>query len=647
MIKKYIPIVFMGLGLMGLTTGCDTMNTEPFESYSEDLVWSTPETAEAFVIDTYNNAFSQYQATSARWESRTPNGVMCDQVENTICGFATEVGLDAYSNEGEFGRFGEQRRCNLIMEKVAASNLPEGKKAQLIAEAHLLRAMLYFDMTRKMGRFVPITKVLTPEDKEEFNTPLTANVAASYKLVMADFNEALKPGALPETSSKSRINVYTAHALRSRAALQAYAYTKEASYLDIAIESANKVINSGNYELTADYGSIFNNEAPQDPEIIMGKYYLDSDCQIGWFDEMIRVLPNLSEDESKKGSADGVATLLPRKTFNGWGIFFPSQDLVDQYLVIDEKTNEAKVWYESSQIVDNVEFLPTEGLTPGCVEKFKRNDNEYRNMPSVIDLKTGKEMDDYPNVKFNLKVKDGVDRNITQLMYGNRDKRMDGTIVRDDTDWIGEHIGIQMGGSASQGVRSKEDGGWYTTTTGYYWRKYIVPSLPQMAAWSFIDCHFVIARLGEMYMNLAEAYLLKGEVAKAVAALNETRVKHGGLPASKAATKEEAWKDYMRERRVEMAYEEGDIYFSYLRWGKYGGLANHGRPAGDVIKDLDTPVYKINITSDRKGALVNRLNLLDSWNRNFSIKRYLLPIPQSQIDKRAAAGIIDEQNPNW
>ena len=51
--------------------------------------------------------------------------------------------------------------------------------------------------------------------------------------------------------------------------------------------------------------------------------------------------------------------------------------------------------------------------------------------------------------------------------------------------------------------------------------------------------------------------------------------------ASMAVTEEEAWRDYIRERRVEMAYE-GNLYWSYLRWGKYGGYANEGEKANGV-----------------------------------------------------------------
>lgn len=641
--KKIGLICLLGAGLLA---SCDVMDTEPFETYSEDLVWSSKEMADAFVIKTYSDIVGNFAGGSASWEALTPHNAQIDQSGNYINTTATETGLSAYTDYG-FGRFSQQRRCNMIIEKVAASEvLTELQKEELTAEAHFLRGLLYFDMTRKMGRFVPIDHVLSQDDIEAFETPLTSSVEESYKLVMNDLDKAV--AGLPETSDQGRANKYAALALRSRAALQAYAYTKDESYLDIVINSANEVIQSGNYTLADDYGSMFSSdESPDNKEIIMARYWLDSDATVVGFEEMIRVLPNLPPDHVIQGSADGVNTLDQKVTvFEAWGNYWPTQDLVDQYLVVDEKTGEAKTWYESSQYLEHVEAIPSGSISEGSIEKFKRFDGEYRNMPSANDLITGRT--DYPLFKQVGKVKSNSDRTITDILYNNRDKRMDETIVRDNASFWGYTFDICMGGNTSLGIRKeKEDGGYMNTATGYYWRKNTVRANPR-GFWSVkINMHFVIARLGEMYMNLAEAYLLKGNIADAVDALNVTRVKHGGLPASKATTLEEAWTDYLRERRVEMAYECGDIYFSYLRWGKYGGPSNYNRTPGEVIKDLNAPVYKINISSDRKSFCINQLTILNSWNRNFTTRRYLFPIPQSSIDKRAATGIKDTQNEGW
>ena len=90
-----------------------------------------------------------------------------------------------------------------------------------------------------------------------------------------------------------------------------------------------------------------------------------------------------------------------------------------------------------------------------------------------------------------------------------------------------------------------------------------------------------------------------------------------------------------------------DTYFSYLRWGKYGGYANYGRMPGDVIKDLDRPVYKICISQDRKKYFIGHVPLNNAWNRNFTTRRYLFPIPQGEIDTRSIYGIKDTQNEGW
>lgn len=634
------------LGLIGLLFffySCDVMDTKPFETYTDDLVWGAKETIDAFVIKTYPGTITNFAGNSPGWEALTPHSAECDQVGNRINDIATETGLSAYTDYG-FGRFGEQRRCNLILEKVATSEiLSEEQKTNLMAEAYFLRGALYFDMTRKMGRFVPIDRVLNQDDIEAFRTPLTESVAESYKLIMADLDKAVE--GLPETSDQGRANKYAALALRSRAALQAYAYTKDQHYLDVVISSSKEVIDSGVYSLTDNYGNMFNEISPNDNEIILGQYFLSKDASIGSFPEMISALPTLDVSESKLASADGTTVFTEESPFGGWGIHWPTQDLVDQYLCVDEKTGEAKKWNETSQFIENVEDVTTQDLTTGEIESFKRFDGQYRNLPSDMDLKTGRS--DYHLFKCIGKIKEGSSRTVSDIMYNNRDKRMDATVIRDGSTFAGALLETKLGGNASQGVRAKEDGGWYTTTTGYYWKKNVYTSTPKLNAFQKTDMHYVIFRLGEMYVNMAEAYLLKGNVVKAVEALNVTRVKHGGLPPSTATDSKIAWADYLRERRVEMAYEGGDIYFSYLRWGKYGGACNYDRIPGETLKDLNAPVYKINITSDRKIFCISQLTVLNSWNRNFTKRRYLFPIPQGAIDKRSADGIIDKQNEGW
>ncbi len=643
MMTKYIKTALWSLAAVTFISSCNVMDTEPFESYSEDLVWGSFKTADAFVVQTYPNVLGYFAGNSQYWEEMTPNGARADQVNNTVNTIATETGIDRYTDFG-FSRFSTMRRCNMIINKATTSSVfTEGERDLLLGEGHFLRGALFFDMARKMGRFVPITTLLEP-GSPDVNTPLTANEAESYRLIMADLDIACEK--LPETAAAGRLTKYAALLIRSRAALQAYAYTMDESYLDVAINSATAVINSGQYSLATNYGSMFNNDDPYSNEIILARYYLDTDATVRALSELMITAPNLPQDEAANGSADGQSHLSPTsKTFDGWAEVFPTQDLIDQFLMIDAATGEAVEWYEASQITENMTFESTTGLTKGSVETFTRFDNQVRHIPTPGDVTTDRH--DVPLFTYNMKVKDTSTQNFTELFYSNRDARLDDIVVRDNTEYQGEQLSLNMGGNASQGVRIQEEGGWYTTTTGYYWRKNTVTPEPRVYESVKINYHYTIARLGEAYLNLAEAQLLKGNVGAAVTALNETRTKHGELPPSTATTLADAWADYIRERRADMVFENGDNYFSYLRWGKYGGHSNFNEPAGSSIVALGLPVHKISITSDRSQALIGQLTLLQSENRVFSTKRYLFPIPQGSIDSRSAFGITDVQNTGW
>lgn len=646
---KYSLVCTIGAWLL---VSCNVMDTSPKASFSEDMVWGSEQMADAFAVGVYGSVIGYFAGGSADWESCTPNSAKCSQVGEGINGLATELGVSASTDQG-FGRFGNLRNCNVLISRAEASTvMGEKKKGELIAEGKFLRGLLFYDMARKMGRFVPITKVLETTDTIDFKKPLTSSIAESYKYVMDDLTASAY--GMPATSGSGRANRYTAHLLRSRAALQAYAYTGNTAYLDTCIVSANTVINSGKYSLTSNYGAMFNDQDPNSSEIIWARYYLAEDNVCSSFPEMQNTIPNIGTDNVDDAGATPLKNPSGAPSFECWAIYFPTQDLVDQYLAIDEATGEAKPWYETSQFKENVDFIdPNTIKTKGQIDSYERiKSKTTRNMPSTQDLQTGRT--DYPLFKYYLSVKSGKDISLSDLMYSNRDKRLAATVVYDNSDFMGERVELKLNGNIAQGVRDKEDGGWYNTATGYYWRKGVYTNLsPRAYTSAKTDYHYVIARLGEAYMNLAEAQLLKKNISAAVDALNTTRVKHGGLPASTAKTEEEAWKDYMRERNVEMTNENGDLYYSYLRWGKYGGFCNYGeqnavgKEQGAVIKDLSRPVYKIQISRDRKKMLVGQLTLLNSWNRNFTSRRYLFPIPQGQINNRAIYGIRDTQNSGW
>lgn len=632
--NKYIIRGMVSAMVLSSLIACDVMDTKPFETYDEDLVWGSKNTADAFVFETYNNAVTLFNGR-VYTEGWTPNCIHSDLMN--LDGFPIER-FDRYYDSG-FSKFEALRRCNQIIEKCATSTgLSDGQKKELVAEGHMLRGLIYYFQAQRMGRFVPVQRVLSPTDTVDFKAPLTSSTLESYELIMADFNKAIED--LPEESASGRLNKYAALAFKSQACLQAYAYTNDEKYLDECIKASDAVINSGKYILDSNYGDMFLSAGKNSKEIILGCYRLDKNTSFGSFSELIELVPNISNDDIGSSKSSPLFKNANGKTFNGWGTYFPTQDLVDQYLVIDESDGKAKAWDQTSQfkasVVDDLANLSIGCYTSESAKVPNEGDMSGANSKGNILKSAGRVVDN---------------KNISELMYQNRDKRFYGSIVYDSCKWIqDELITTCCHGNAWAGVRvaagAPQDDSWYTTASGYYWRKGVYEVAPTMYVSNKTDYHFVLKRLGEMYLNRAEAYLLKGNIAAAVENLNVTREQHGGLPASEASTLEEAWADYIRERRVELALEN-DTYWSYLRWGKYGGFANEGNTPGAPIQALNKPVHKIQISKDRKRFFTAQVLRNGAWERTFTQKRYLLPIPQGHIDKRAASGIIDTQNIGW
>lgn len=647
--KKNILFSLLGLGLLILAPSCrDTLDTHPTDFFDEETVWSSYSTANAFINATYASVLNGMWAgsgTAVTWEARTPNTVEADQVTRPSDRWALEI----FNRSQDLGanQASRLRRCNLIIEKATASeNLSAEEKTVVVAEGKFLRAMVFFYQARTMGRFLPIKQVFSQEDTTVVkDLHMTSSVKESYDIVIADFEDAI--AGLPKTSSAGRANKYAAEVLLSSACLQAYAYTGDQAYLNKCITAAKDVVE--NKQLTTNYAGMFNETDQYNPEILLGYYRLAQNSQMSSFYETQLTAPNITPSQQENSKCPVMWTNKDGQTFCAWGVYWPTQDLVDQYLVIDDKTKEALPWWETSQWKENVDELDPSTVTePGQVDQYNQLNGNPRRIPSPNDLSNVNENTPTFTRYSVLKADRTDERNISELMYQNRDARFHGSIIADGDVFVGEPFHTNLDGNAGIGVRDKEDGAWYNTATGYYWRKNTIEN-PQNTYYGSvkIDMHYVIARVGEAYMNLAEAYLLQNNVTEAVKALNATRVTHGKLPESKASTLEEAWEDYMRERNCEMTNEHADMYFTYLRWGKYGGYSNHGRNPGDIIYDLDRATYKMSINRARDAILVGQVTITGAAKRQFTTKRYLFPIHQGFLDTREAYGLDHQQNEGW
>lgn len=601
-INKYIvPLLFCTAGVL---QGCnDFLDTKPSESYSEELVWSSRSTAEAFILQTYNDVIPKYTDFKTE-DCLTTNSVYVYQGSPNAVRELVDRGWDF-----GFGDFGTVRRCNLIIEKVAASPIDEKSKTELIAEGKMLRAMTYYYQAKHTGRVIWVDRVLTEED--DFNLKLTSTIKESYDYILKDLDDAI--AGLPTESKAGRLNKNAALALKSEVCLTAAAYTGEKALFQQAIDAVDAI---QGYTLDSNYEGMFNQDgAYSSPEIILARYRSkdNNTCGNTLMQEMI---PNQNNDAIKNFGCSPV--MKTDFIFECWMSHAPSQNLVDNYLVIDRLTNQAVPWNESTQFKNSVNEVPVSDVADMAYDP-----KELVNGKGYVS-------------------KDGTKLN--ELVYGDRDKRFYATIVYDSCLFYGETITMCQKGNLNRCSRVGNPGTSHMPLTNYMWRKSIYNVSPRPFVDVLTDYHYVVFRLGRVLMNKAEALLCQGKWQEAMNVINKTREVHGGLPASTATNLAEAWIDYKRERNVELPLE-GDYYWSLLRWGKYGQEANHGLAPTSVIPELNCPATFSEISKDRQRMFVEQVQFTND-QREFRTRRYLFPIPQGVINANPALSDAD-QNPEW
>lgn len=615
--KLYKFILPLCLGATLVLQSCENfLDSEPTVIYSDDIIWENATNADAFVLNAYGNILSLYTDFEGMERNLHPTSVLTrGSCPSYLRGLGTRDD-DWGFNKDQYSRI---RNANLIIQNAtAATTLSEADKTRFIAEGKMLRAMVYYNMARRFGRFMWVDRPLGIGDVYEL--PLTASIEESYDKILADVNDAI--AGLPDNPGKARLSKDAARAFKSEVCLTAVAYTGKTALLQEAIDAVDQMTTAS---LDADYEGMFKaSGAKTSPEIILAQYSSSETTTVTGTD-MINLVPNIVNSQMETGYGP---LWKQADVFEGWMEYTPSQNLVDNYLVIDESTKKAVRWNESTQFKNNTQELNSSEI----IAKIPPRD------PKEVTEST-----------LGYEVKDKNGRTISDLMYSGRDKRFEASIVYDGATYYGEDIHTHQKGNMNRGVK-KNYGADHSPISNYLWRKGVYDVSPRVYYNVYTDYHKIIFRYGHALLNKAEALLCQAKsdpskLASAVTTFNLTREKHGELPASTATTLSEAWKEYKIERTVEMA-KEADLYWSLLRWGKFGGDANNGNLAGGMIDELNTPATFPEISEDRTAVYIGNVQFENDKRQFITTRGYLFPIPQGQINANSAMSDKD-QNPGW
>lgn len=214
------------------------------------------------------------------------------------------------------------------------------------------------------------------------------------------------------------------------------------------------------------------------------------------------------------------------------------------------------------------------------------------------------------------------------MPYTGRDPRLDASVIYNNSDWDGRNVEIWMGGLDGPQVLN-------SSKTGYYIKKYLNPAVEIGSGQEIVQRHtWYYFRLGEMYLNLAEAMNEAygpdsdpdGIGMTATDAVNQIRTRVSMPNFPQGLSQDEFRIKLQNERRVELAFEN-HRFWDVRRW-QIGSQTIGEDLRGMKIEKMDDNSFKYTPI------------VIES--RKFQEKMNLYPIPYSEVVK---ANI--KQNPGW
>ncbi len=599
--KKLLLYTIAFFSFLLLLSSCSSeMDITPDGRLTMDEVFTNPEYVPAY----FSTAFDAvpYKMSWYFWFDNLPSALSdeswsCDDVEGSGAvnayrgqGSARENIFETmYNSNFDYGYWTKYWKSIRII-NVFLQNLPtaavdnEENRARWTAEAHVLRAYYYLQMVKWYGA-LPIIKEPLADDFD-YSTLKKNTAVECLKFIVEDCEEALKYEELPwrivNSSEFRRLSRGIAEAIRSQAALYA----------------ASPLYNGGedNWEYA---------------------YEKNKDCLQKLMDNGYELYTTMQTDEYSCAygeyfaqNASGGANPVDRETI--WG---------------NIKDNHPMWWVWGMPIQSN----------------YRAGDVPTQELVDAYDmLATGK-----PVLKLDQPYLDEthMSPNYTDSSGYNVDRPYDGRDLRFYATVIYHGASVYVGNvksavqTFSGGNCELRDNDRRYTRTGYYMNKYrnwnAYSGMPgEDGKWKFF-------RLGEVYLNLAEAAVEAGYIAEGLQLVNEIRHRAGFDPSVdvSATTKDEARLIVHHERQVEFAFEE-HRFFDVRRWTKNEeNLENEKFCTGmkAIRSGLRVKYERFIVGSD--GTTPSKLSYKAKW--------HFLPIPIAEVSSLENLTGESWQNYGW
>ncbi|MEN7548014.1 RagB/SusD family nutrient uptake outer membrane protein [Rapidithrix thailandica] len=519
--KKIILLVsFISISI---SQSCNWLDREAQDVLTEEVVWRDKSLALGVLANLYDRLptgdFDQevmQRSGEAMW-SGSGDGL------NRI----KEIPLDWFS----YWDYGLVRDINLFIENVEKSTFPESDKVHLAAEGRFLRVFVYFELVKRMGGVPLILQSYSYDysgNMDYLQFP-RAKEEEVYDFIQQELS--ILHQDLPDSpTEKQRATKWAALALQSRAMLYAASLSKynpqmaipvtlengevgipsakSPEYYQRALEAAQQIIESGQYQLHPDFYDLFMRKNGNTEMIFCEDFLLPT--KRNWF-TFQNSTPSAKEDNDEGGNLT------------------PVLELVEAFDYLNGEAGEVKIRESNGEPVyfDHPEDL------------FMHKDKRFA--ATIV----------YPGLDFRGKtasIQAGLIKwNTATSTYDTL--RSDQLGAKDEEGnlllgWDGPNNNVNI------------------TNTGFYLRKFVSDDPGAGQRSTLADNWWPVFRYGEVLLNAAEAAYELNQDGLALEYINQLRERAGFGPGSYSYIDRNLIR---KERRIELAFE-GHRYYDLRRW---------------------------------------------------------------------------------
>lgn len=532
--------------LLVIFVGCsDYLDKEPLALISEDLVFEDPVLVSSYLADIYNRV--DFSGISGNPENTNFAMIASMGGEGRSYGGhhpayrrSTDVITAASNLNGlDYWNYNNIRECNNFIERISESVLESSIIEQRSAEVRFLRAYMYFQMVIRYGGVPIVTEVLQLDAAEEDIYVFRNSEKEVYDFIISEL-DAIAQVLPPQQSgeNKGRPSKMAALALKSRAALYAASIAK------------------------------------------FGQQQLDG--LLGFPSGDVAYYAQLSYDASQAIITSGYHTLYDK---------YPDPTENFQNLFLDESS-------DNSEIIMAEVYDYSKNRAHGFTMRSAPHDfsNTFSTMLYLYDFTERFEFEDgSPGTSISREQIESQEWSPDQL-WNNRDPRFKASVFYPESPWKGGNVYFHSGTLRNGEILSSgtsEDGWPYkasarnTTRTGFMVRKRTNENIDVTPVFTD-DTDHIVFRLGEIYLNLAEAAFYLGQDGEALVTLNDLR-QRAGMPPKLTIDMD----IIQNERLVELTWED-QSYWDIRRWRIAKEVLDGKRMQGlKYIYNYDTKLYQI------------------------------------------------------